>query len=170
MSIITTDKATPYVRPVYVFVGLLEIPMNIGIVSSEQHKEVAMENCKLTLDQVNGIRFSTDKVAKEPISDFRVVAGLLFRRWNDATQRWISYRAGERVSILHIQTEHSDAQFEVLATCVEKLDELAMFYDDLDEVCEVRLSQSGERTVVHDWFGNSASVLDKIATTVPERY
>ena len=155
------------------FVGLLEIPMNIGIVSSEQHKEVAMENCKLTLDQVNSIRFSTNKVPKEPkepISDFKVVAGLLFRRWNDGTQRWISYRAGECVSILHIRTEHSDAQFEVLATCVEKLDELAMFYDDLDEVCEVRLSRSGERTVVHDWFGKSASVLDRIATTVPERY
>ena len=128
-----------------------------------------MKDPKLSLDYVNGLRFSASNEPREPISDFKVVAGLMFRRWNDGTQRWISYRASGRVSILHIRTEHSHEQFEVLSTCVEKLDELVMFDIDLDQTCEVRLSQSGEKTVVHDWFGNSASVLDRIATTITRR-
>jgi hypothetical protein len=129
-----------------------------------------MSDTEVTFEQLNGLRFNTSAVHREPITDFKMVAGLLFRRWNDGTSRWIKYRKNEPISILHIRTEQNHEQFEVLATCVETLDDLAMLDRDLGNVCEVCLSQSGEKTVVHEWFGNTASVLDRIATTVPERY
>ena len=129
-----------------------------------------MDDAHVTFKQLDEIRFNTSDTHREPITDFRIVAGLLFRRWNDGTLRWVTYRANEPLSILHIRSENSHEQFEVLASCVEALDDLAMLDRDLSQVCEVCLSQSGEKTVVHDWFGDTASILDRIATTVPERY
>jgi hypothetical protein len=66
--------------------------------------------------------------------------------------------------MLYVRSKHKETRIDVLFECVRTLDGLCMFDRDLTPACEVELSDDGARLVVHEYFGDSATILDRLQT------
>ena len=95
-----------------------------------------------------------------PISDHRIVAGLLFSRWNDFTIRFLDFRRSAKIATVNIVSKFS-TQFEVTADSVCTLADFDCLEHGLGEFTRTSLSLIGRRMVVNEWF-TDVSVLDRL--------
>ena len=127
-----------------------------------------MESTTLSFDLLKSIELQNPTLygPQKPIDDHRLLAGLLFQRWNDQTQRSVRYSitsfsviqirtAGERTSSYHT--------LMVDSTCVVKLNKEQCLEGNLINRDRLRLSATGAQRVVDEWFASSAGILDHLA-------
>lgn len=130
--------------------------------------EDGMEDCSLSFDLLHKIQFPHPKLQgpPKPIDDYRLLAGLLFRRWNDRTYRSIQYSTSS-LSTLHMESIDQRVffyeTFKVRSECVVQLHEEDCLEGALHDRDRVFLSTAGGRRVISEWFNSSAGILDHIA-------
>lgn len=100
------------------------------------------------------------------LSDYKLVAALLFQRWNDGTIRYLTYVLSSAYGRLTIVAQQEAVCFRVEIPAIEQLDQLGYLYRDHRDMTKFLLSENGKREGVFNWF--KAELLDRL-TLVPRR-
>jgi hypothetical protein len=130
--------------------------------------EDEMEDTSLSFDLLRNIEFRHPKLHGpiKPIDDHRILAGLLFRRWNDPIYRSIKYLTSS-LSIIKLESVSdrvcSYQEFKVQNSSIEQLYAENCLVGNLRNFEQLFLSIAGGRRVVSEWFKTSAVLLDSFA-------
>ena len=127
-----------------------------------------MEKSELTFDLLRKIQFRNPRLQGplKPIDDHRLLAGLLFRQWNDPVHRSIKYLTFSH-SYLRLESASERTcfykEFQVHNDCVDQLHAEDCLEGRLRNLDQLYLSTLGARRVVSEWFDTSAEVLNRFA-------
>ncbi|MEN9920948.1 MAG: hypothetical protein RL538_841 [Candidatus Parcubacteria bacterium] len=97
------------------------------------------------------------------INDFRIVAGLLFRRWNDSIERFGIFHQDRGTSTVHLMNDTEERIIPVLSVAFMSLMRNGHAKAYFGRPALIVLNNKGESMVVNEWFKKSASVLDHLA-------
>lgn len=128
-----------------------------------------MESTALSFDLLNSIELRNTMLygPQKPIDDYRLLAGLLFQRWNDQTHRSVQYEITSISTICIRSTEPREKPFyrklKVQSYCVAQLCKEECLEGNLINRGWLQLSAIGAQRVVDEWFASSAGILDHLA-------
>jgi hypothetical protein len=127
--------------------------------------EEAMNQPPLTFDLLRNIELRRMRL-QGPVSDYRLLAGLLFRHQNDPIHRSVKFFT-RSFSIIRLESISericSFLELEVQNCCVELLHAEDCLEGRLSNLDQLYLSAVGARRVVTEWLNTSIQVLDKFA-------